>query len=72
LDAACDRVEAQRPHSTTDREAIRRATYDILERNNNGRVNFHELPLEAFRAITADQRRMIQGYVTRLLRVTNA
>jgi hypothetical protein len=72
LDAACDRVEAQRPDSTTDREAIRAATYDILGRNNNGPDNFHGLPRQAFRTITAVQRGLIQTYVTELPRVTNA
>jgi len=72
LDAACDRVRAQRPDSTTDREAIRAATYDILGRNNNEPDKFHELPREVYRTITTAQRDLIQTYVTGLRRVTNA
>ncbi len=71
MDTTCGRVEAQRPGSTTDREAIRGATYDILERNN-GPDNFQALPPQAFRTITAQQRGIIQGYVTQLQRVSNA
>lgn len=77
LDEACRFVEAERPHSTADIEAIRGATYDILERdilerNNVVPDNFQKLSKEAFRNITAEQRRTLQQRVTQHPAVLNA
>jgi protein-tyrosine phosphatase len=65
LDWALDRVKRQRTNSTPYDDAIRGATYDILERNN-GPDKFQEFPQKAFSDIKNLQKGTIREYVKRL------
>jgi len=67
LDAACNILDEKRTKTPDPpyRDAIRGATYDILERNN-GPDKFQEFPQKAFSDIKNHQKGTIQEYVKQL------